>query len=376
MRSSLHVVFSASLLSLALAACGGNKNEKPIDYKTPGADTSKRSTLLVPPDLISPTRDERYVVPSANTASGMAAAQAAAQTKTTSTTPAASSKTSKFRVERYGNQRWIVAQVDANAVWPQLRDFWKDLGFILVKDDSKLGIMETDWAENRAKIAGDPIQRALSTVLGSLVSNGERDRYRTRIEASAQPGMLEIYVTHRGAEEMRYRDRDGTYWELRPANPELEAEMLQRIMVRLGQDEKEAKQMVAESKAPVAERATLSAGAEGSQQILLQEPLDRGWRQVGLALDRVGVVVEDRDRAKGIYFVRYVASEDLEGPKQDKGWFSGWFSRKKPAGTDQFRVAVSASGEQTAVQLFDKDGNKASAEASRQILGLLLKELK
>lgn len=372
MRSSLPVVLSASLLSLALAACGGSKNEKVVDYKTPGADGSKRSTLVVPPDLISPTRDDRYVVPSANTASAAAAAAAPAGAAPV----AQQAKASKFRIERFGNQRWIVAQVSADAVWPQLREFWKDLGFVLVKDDPKLGVMETEWAENRAKIMGDPVQRALSMVLGSMISNGERDRYRTRIEPSAQSGMLEIYVSHRGAEEIISRNEGSTYWELRPANPELEAEMLQRIMVRLGQDEKVAKQMVTDSKAPLAERAKLAAAADGSQQLVLQDSLDRGWRQVGLALDRVGVVVEDRDRAKGLYFVRYVASEDLEGPKKESGWFSGWFSSKKPIGTDQFQVTVTGSAEQTVVQLFDKDGKKASVEATRQILGLLLNELK
>lgn len=374
MRSSLRVVLSASVLSLAVAACGGNKNEKVVDYKTPGADANRRSTLELPPDLISPVRDDRYVVPSANTASAAAASQVTAGAVVA---PLASTAASKFRIERVGNQRWIVAQVSADAVWPQLREFWKDLGFVLVKDDPVLGIMETEWAENRAKIVGDPVQRALSMVLGTLVSNGERDRYRTRIEPAAQPGMLEIYVSHRAAEEMRYRDRDGTYWELRPANPELEAEMLQRIMVRLGQDEKVAKQLVSDSKAPVAERARLVPAADGNQQLVMQDTMDRGWRQVGLALDRIGVVVEDRDRAKGIYYVRYVASEDLEGPKQDKGWFSGWFGSKKPApGTDQFRVLVSAAGDQVQVQLLDKDGNKAAVESSRQIMSLLHKELK
>lgn len=384
MRLTIGVV-TASLLSLALAACGGAKNEK-IDYKSPGPNLdlrSKSSPLEVPPDLVSPSRDDRYAVPEGN-ATGSTTYSTFSESRqtaavTTASPAAALTQSTKFRLERYGNTRWLVTPISAEVLWPQLRDFWKELGFVLVKDDQSVGIMETDWIENRAKIAGDPIQRALSTVLGSLVSNGERDRYRTRIEpSSSQPGMLEIYVSHRGAEELRKRDGDGTYWELRPSNPELEAEMLQRIMVKMGQSPETAKQMIAESKESTqADRAKLVTATDGAQQIVVQDNLDRAWRQVGLALDRVGVVVEDRDRAKGVYFVRYVAGEDLDGPKKDQSWFSRLFSRKQPdAGTNQYQVVVTGNDRETTVKLLDKDGYKAAPEVNRQIINVLLRELK
>jgi len=384
MRLTIGVV-TASLLSLALAACGGAKNEK-IDYKSPGPNLdlrSKSSPLEVPPDLVSPSRDDRYAVPEGN-ATGSTTYSTFSESRqtaavTTASPAAALTQSTKFRLERYGNTRWLVTPISAEVLWPQLRDFWKELGFVLVKDDQSVGIMETDWIENRAKIAGDPIQRALSTVLGSLVSNGERDRYRTRIEpSSSQPGMLEVYVSHRGAEELRKRDGDGTYWELRPSNPELEAEMLQRIMVKMGQSPETAKQMIAESKESTqADRAKLVTATDGAQQIVVQDNLDRAWRQVGLALDRVGVVVEDRDRAKGVYFVRYVAGEDLDGPKKDQSWFSRLFSRKQPdAGTNQYQVVVTGNDRETTVKLLDKDGYKAAPEVNRQIINVLLRELK
>ncbi len=386
MRSKIGVVLATSVLSLALAACGGNKNEK-IDYKSPGIDLrGKGNALEVPPDLVTPARDNRYAVPdspdagsatySTYTASRQPAAATSASVAPVATAPAGASK---FRIEREGNTRWISTTLPASVVWPQLQDFWKNLGFVLVKDDQAVGIMETDWVENRAKIAGDPVQRVLSTVLGSMVSNGERDRYRTRIEPSAsKPGMLEIYVSHRGAAEISKRDTDGTYWELRPSNPELEAEMLQRILVRLGQDGDTAKQMVADSKAtPQPERAAIVTGTDGVPQLQVKDGLERAWRQVGLALDRVGVVVEDRDRAKGVYFVRYVGESDLEGPKKDQNWFTRLFTSKKAdAGTNQYQITVSGNDRETTVRLLDKDGNRAAPEANRQIMNLLLRELK
>lgn len=387
MRSSIGAVLTASVLSLAIVGCSGNKNEK-IDYKSPDFNIDlrgKTSVLEVSPDLVAPGRDDRYVVPDAgNTGTATlsnynAGKQASGTQATTSAVANGPAQSPKFRLERYENTRWLVTSVSPVVLWPQLRDFWKDMGFILVKDDQAVGIMETDWLENRAKIASDPVRNALATVLGSLVSNGERDRYRLRLEpSSSQPGMTEIYVSHRGAEEVNNRDRDGTHWELRPANPDLEAEMLQRIMVKLGQSPAVAKQMVAESKAaPTVDRASLAAAPDGGQQIVVKEGLDRGWRLVGLALDRVGVVVEDRDRTKGVYFVRYVGESDLEGPKSEQNWFTRLFSSKKSeSGTNQYQIKVVGNGVQTTVSLLDKDGKSAKPEVNRQIMNLLLRELK
>lgn len=388
MRSNIAAIFTASVLSVALAACGGNKNEK-IDYSSPGLDLrSKPSVLEVPPDLVSPSRDNRYALPEAPqgtaTYSTYAASRDAAAPGAAPATPAATAgnvpaASSSMTMQRDGNTRWLVTTLPRGVVWAQLQDFWKNLGFVLVKNDDAAGIMETDWVENRAKIAGDPIQRALSTVLGSLVSNGERDRYRTRIEPSAtRPGAYEIYVSHRGAEELRYRDRDGTYWELRPANPELEAEMLQRIMVALGTSPEVAKKALEDTRTVAQpERASVVTGAAGAQEIVVKDGLDRAWRSVGLALDRIGVVVEDRDRAKGLYFVRYVGEDDLEGPQKDQGLFARWFGgKKKTSGTNQYQVSVTGNDSQTLVKLLDKDGKPAAPEANRQIMTLLHAQLK
>jgi outer membrane protein assembly factor BamC len=223
--------------------------------------------------------------------------------------------------------------------------------------------------------------KAIGSVLGRFVSSGVQDKYRTRVEVSAQTGALEVYISHRAMEEMPVTEVGGnvsrsTRWEHRPANPELEAEMLQRLLVRLGSDEKTTQKMFAETATPVSERAKLGNAADGGLQLTVNDPLERAWRQVGLALDRIGVVVEDRDRAKGAYFVRYIVGDDAGG-KKDEGWFSGLFSSKKSdSSTNQFRVEVTADAQQTVVRLLTKDGAAAPAASAKQILNLLYNELK
>ncbi len=378
MRSSLRAVLGGACVLGLLTACA-SKNDRPaIDYRTSGAESAS-ARLEVPPDLVAPARDERFLLSELNRKQASAAptAPAAAVAATTPVPAADVSLPEGVRIERVGAQRWLVVPANnTDALWPKLADFWKSLGFIVVEDNPLVGVMETDWAENRAKLRQDPIQNALGKVLGSFVSTGERDKFRLRVERTAQPGKLEVYISHRRMEEVAKSTvfADGTIWVPRPADMQLEGEMLQRLMVHLGVAEAAAEQAVAQSRTAAPELASLTEQG-GQQSLLVQQPLDRAWRQVGLALDRIGVVVEDRDRARNLYSVRHLAAEEA---KKEGFWSRLAFWRSKPVpGTSQYQVKVLAQGEQQSViTLLDKDGGAAPAEAARQILGLLHEQLK
>jgi hypothetical protein len=68
-------------------------------------------------------------------------------------------------------------------------------------------------------------------------------------------------------------------------------------------------------------RSTLRWWAQAPTARQVDEGFDRAWRRVGLALDRAGFTVEDRDRTQGIYFVRYI-----NDATETKGFFSKLFS--------------------------------------------------
>jgi outer membrane protein assembly factor BamC len=242
------------------------------------------------------------------------------------------------------------------------------------------GIMETDWAENRAKLPQDVIRGTVGKLFDSLYSTPERDKFRTRLEKGAEPGTVEIYISHRGMYEIYVNEgKSETKWQPRPADPELEAEMLRRLMVRLGVDESRAKTMVAAEQRQ--DRARMSRATDGAGALLLEEAFDRSWRRVGLALDRVGFTVEDRDRSQGLYFVRYV-DPDVDGKKkdEDKGMLSKLMFWKgsaadKPAQA-QYRIQVKTTGETTTVQVLTREGGIDRSETSKRILGLLYEQLK
>lgn len=377
-RLTLTALACFALALTGLGGCSSNLLESPkIDYKS--ASKREQNPLEIPPDLTSPSRDERFVVPEVGkgsaTYSAYSTERAQPQPTTTEVLPAADT----MRIERSGTQRWLVVQgVTPDKIWPVVKEFWLETGFILTLDRPDLGVMETDWAEDRAKIPQDFVRSTLGKVLDGLYSTPERDKFRTRLEAGKDAGTVEIYVSHRGMMEIYPNEaKDSTVWQPRPADPELEAEMLRRLMVRLGAQEERAKQMLAAK--PVETRANLQQLGDGRVALAVMESFDRAWRRVGLALDRIGFAVEDRDRAKGLYYVRYIDPDKDNDSKKSEGFLSKlafWRSDAKIESSDTYRIYVRAEGEGSVVTVLTKEGGEDRSPTAKRILQLLQEQLK
>jgi outer membrane protein assembly factor BamC len=345
-----------------------------VDYKSAG----KAPTLEVPPDLTQLQRENRYAIPDADRGTATASGYNLQQGASPSTAPVVAPKsTPDMRIERTGNQRWLVINQAPEVLWPKIKDFWQDSGFLISLESPQTGLMETDWAENRAKIPQDFIRNTIGKALDSLYSTGERDKFRTRLER-AQDGSTEIFISHRGAQEVLVgQQKDGTVWTPRPADPELEAEFLSRLMARLGVEGARAKAVVANATIQPA-RAKLVKGSNGGY-VEVDESFERAWRRVGLALDRVGFTVEDRDRTQGLYFVRYVDQGlDAQNTSQ-KGFFSRLFSgssNDKGKAAQRYRVAVKSSGETSQVAVLNNEGRQETSQTADRILSLLSEQLK
>jgi outer membrane protein assembly factor BamC len=345
----------------ALAACSVFEGDR-IDYKS----AKKGTSLEVPPDLTQLSRDSRYTVPNggAVTASQYNIGQSAPNM------PAATTAVGDVRIERAGTQRWLVVNRPADQLYGPVREFWTENGFVLSTDQPTLGIMETDWAENRAKIPQDFIRNTLGKVIDSAYSTAERDRFRTRLERTASGG-TEIYISHRGVQEVySSSQKDQTVWQPRPADPELEAEFLRRLMLRLGVPQEQAKALVASGSAKPTSRVA-SVGAQPVVQI--DEGFDRAWRRVGLALDRTGFTVEDRDRGNGTYYVRYVPPN----PDKDKpGFFARLLGRDSANPPQRYRISVKSQGESTTVGVLNTQGAPETSEDAKRIVQVIADDLK
>ena len=366
--------------------CSGTLEDVLPDRQPSYKSSRSAPPLELPPDLSGSTIRDSLPVPGVDaTYSQYASGAGSAGVRPE---PAVLPEIADARIERSGDQRWLVVAMTPEDVWPRLRDFWSDQGFSLESEEPAVGVMETNWAERHEPLPAGAVTRMLNRLTDALYGVAFRDRYRTRIERGSEPGATEIYVSHRGAEqevvgdETAYAQREGLgerVWQPRPSDPGLEAEMLTRMMVFFGADEERAETLVAGS--TVREpRARLVIEDGRATALAIDDGFSSAWRRIGLALDRAGLAVEDRDRSRGLFFLRYAgAAEDRE-----PGESGGWLSRLKFWGSDDDEVpgedayllrVVGETPAATRVIVLDRDGEPREGPVASRILALLHEQL-
>ena len=369
---------TVAMIAAALVGCSTLQELSPFESKRVEYKAAQSGpSLEIPPDLTPPKFDDRYKAGTATLSGVNAANRSAVLSGAGGVLPAVSG----MRIERAGSERWLVVPGTAEANFPRIREFWSTMNMNLVLDDSRIGLMETDWQENRARIQQDVIRRTIGKVFDNLYSSGTRDKYRTRIERGVN-STTEIYVSHRGLEEQNVGSSASPVfrWEFRKPEPEYEAEILNRMMQYLGAPREEASEIVKTALAPAAAVARVNQAeivkSGNVSSLSMNDSFDRSWRRVGLALDRVGFTVVDRDRTAGTYFVRYADPEVIaknEPGILDKLKF--WNSDTKDV-VEQYRITVKETGGKTAVAVLDKSGTADSTPVGTRIVTLLYEQLR
>lgn len=369
MRSRCYAAVAVALSAALLVGCE-SLTKGDADYKS----AAKVKPLEVPPDLIAPTRDDRFSV----SASGVASRAEFDRNRTEPRKSDAGvlSAVAGMRVERQGDQRVLIVEQSAEKLWPVVRQFWLDNGFVLAIENPETGVLETEWAENRAKIPEDIIRRTLGKVFDRLYDTGERDKFRTRLDRVGE-SQTEIAISHRGVMEIATTVGLDfkTTWTNRPTDRDLEAEFMRKLMLRLGADQNRAQALLLQT-TTVAPKARIVKSAQASS-IEITESFDRAWRRVGVAIDRLGFTVEDRDRNKGLFFVRY-RDPTVEQQQEKPGFFSRLFSSSKPSdAVDQYRILVAVSGQDVIrVSVLDKAGKPVNDTNAQRMLSVLFDQLK
>ena len=355
---------------LLLSACGTADKVAPgrkkVDYKKSEAT----AVLEIPPDLSSHT---------INAPPGSLDSAGATYSEFGATLPGGGGSTvlpdqSNMHVERDGDQQWLVVQGAPEQVWTKVREFWLQEGFLIKMEDPRVGVLVTGWSENRADIPQDMVRNLLGKVIDSVYSSATRDQYRVRLERGIEPGTTEIYLTQRGVEEVLQGDAidNRSVWQPRPTDPELEAEMLKRLMVYLGIEEQKAQTMLARDKDKQV-RAKLVNNNTGVM-LIVEEDFSRAWRRTGVALDRVGFAVEDRNRSNGVYFVRYNDPLGDQGGGGLLSKFAFWSNEEEK--TSQYQIELQASGASTNIIVNNSQGERDDSTTAKRILSLLEEQLR
>ncbi len=366
------------LIAVAIAGCSFNMDnvlpDRKVAYKR---ETQADNRLELPPDLSQARFEDRLVVPD-----GGSLRYSDYQKERRDTHRAGRGKVlpkiANVHVERDGDRRWLVIDAPPDEVWQKVIAFWQENGIPLQEQDPTVGVMRTGWLENRANIRSDFITNTVRKVFDGLYSAGTRDQYRIRIEEGEKPGTTDLYLTHFGMKEKFVKGVSGEdeqeVWESRPSDPDLEAEMLRRLMVYLGASDEQARRMAARNAGHVPRAQLVRAG----DHIALDVSADpeQAWRLVGLGLDRVGFVVEDRDRDAGIYYVRY---QDPDQQPRKKGFLSKlkfWGDDDKPKQDQQYRIHLTDAGGKTRVLVENEQGETLATPTATRILTLLKEQIR
>jgi len=362
MKVLQNAIFCAVLVGLAGCSTLGSDGKR-IDY---GTDAMQVPSLEVPPDLTSPGSGERFKIPLGD--GSISAATYSDYSKSSASHVATVLPIPQWvHIEREGAQRWLKVRDDADNVWPVVKAFWQELGLPLRNEEPGAGIMETEWVENRANSKDQSGQ-----AFDSAHSAGTRDQYITRLARGKDGVSTEVHITHRGIREELSANSRSTRWKARANDSELEAIMLQRLMLRFGAGEAQAANALettppsvtatTESASDPAGTASLRETPDGGLIIVVNDPFDRSWRKAGLAIENSRLEIEDKDREKGIYYLRPI--------KIERGFWDSMKFWKTDEDTDrQYRVIVKDGGVNCEVTVTDQDG--ASGKASKQMLEAL-----
>lgn len=382
MNKKLSVLITVGL-SASLVACSSVSVEDLLPETTVAYKKARqaRENLEVPPDLTSRKITDRMAVPA--TYSGTSSSysefkvdqRARGNQPTSAANRAVLPKLDDVAVQRDGDVRWLTINANPDEVWDSMLGFWEEQGILISEQDPNVGIMVTAWVENRANIRKDIVSNTLRKALDGLYDSGMRDSYRIRLEEGQAPGTTEIYLTHYGMEEQINSGLSGrsVVWQARPRDLELEVEMLNRMMVYLGVSEEKAKARLAANQNRKS-RAQMLKTRDGVQ-LNISESFSRSWRLVGLALDRVGFAVYDRDRSTGTYYVRYY------DPAADADGEGGFFSKLKFWGDEKdrevdYQIRVTGQGERSFATVHNAQGERLLTDTATRILNLVFEQVR
>ncbi|GAB7562359.1 outer membrane protein assembly factor BamC [Methylobacillus methanolivorans] len=400
-RFTIKPVLLATLLTIS--GCSIPFIDTSSDYKAAG----RSRPLEVPPDLTNISASDAYAIPGAATNYSDYSQSLNENGQLENEQDKVLPNADGVRMERAGAQRWLVVNAAPEKVWPVIREFWTDLGFAVQVENAQTGVIETEWVDPSSLDIGDKSYlEKFQGWLDKLNSLQNRQKFRTRIDRGVEQGTTEIYMSHRavsnvpddgkvkvrtiaGEVEMGYAPtktkRTGAD-ESRAMAEDIDAELLRRLMVRLGVEEKKSRTIIANASPEL--RATINKESDGTLSLSTNDAFDRAWRRVGLALDRVGFVVEDRDRSNGVFYVRYTDNDIDEAPKEKKGLLESlkfWGddktdkdgNKKRKSGENQYQVKVeSSSSNNSLITITDKDGKRERTSTANRIINLLFEQLK
>lgn len=270
-----------------------------------------------------------------------------------------------LKLARDGAQRWLEVTGAPELWWGKVKSFWEQQGLNVEKESPEIGVIQTEWREDRG---GVPVTSLFKKAFSLLYSNSTRDQYIVRFD-EVSPGATEIHIAHRGMQQVV--EGESVRWVPRQSDPELEVEMLKRMALFMGASEGQAQEIALDAATPE-EFAAIQFDDEGRVHLTLALDFQRAWRRVGNALARLDVELDDFDRTKGVYY----ATGELEVEPTEQGWFKRFLAGGTRLERMEFRLVIASSdGNNSQVVMLDAKGEPMDNKRAEAFFKRLKDEL-
>lgn len=287
------------------------------------------------------------------------------------------------------NFYWLEVEEPVDQLYQLVKNFWGAEGYDLVMDEPVIGIMETEWIYTEQGRSNDK-KPWLERLFSGDDLSATQDQYKTRIERDPINNVSRVYIAHRGTEYVHIFDTGNddrvlpeedtdNQWRFRPPEPALEAEMLSRLMIYLGLNEKEVDQQVSNVKlfSPRAYRL-LDAEAR-SPFLILKDPYQIAWNRVLHQLERLNFEVEDASFSKGLSLAKegvITVNTRIREKDTERGAFSFFSTTPEIAYKKIALVVYEESEDTTRVSIETPKGEFDTSQTGADFLDLLYEQIK
>lgn len=356
------------LLAALLVACSTSEDKRYLD-------ASLGSNLELPPDLSEFKEDSRFELPA-----GISGAESTAKGKVP-----VLARVDSLRLEGSGDLYWLSVEEPVDNLYQLIKNFWFSEGYRLMTDEPVIGIMQTEWVLTEQGPSDASNSWFKSLFVGENLA-ASQDQYRTRVELDQTENVSRIYIAHRGTERGYYvtlgdaqkKDfDDDNQWHFRQPEPELEVEMLSRLMIFLGLQEAEVEQQVADAKLFKPRAFQRMDSAEQSPYLIVKDPYQIAWNRVYHQLERMNFEIEKAEFESGLLgegAITVIAQ--VTESQEEKGLFSFFSNSGETVEKEIVLVLTEVTHELTRVMIQTRARDVDTSPAGAAFLDLLYKKIR
>ena len=314
------IYFAVMIVALIVSGCSSDGNERRQAY----LDADYYTRMELPPDLTSVTDKNQLKAPKPTAEAARRFEQETADLGSAKSqdTVAMSIKVKGARMQAGDGVFWLEVDENVDKLWPQLSAFWGHEGVKIVRNEPMLGMVETDWV-SKLQVDDDA---SFITKLFNTVDPDKLDKFRMRVEPEQRKNKTKIFMSHSGMEKSV--EGDDVNWRSRCSEEELEREMLNRLALFVGLNEKQSKKAF-ENYRPFASRVKISRDKVNS--LYITGSVDFVWKRSLRALDRMGMdVLKKNLKTRQIKVAIEKLTKESPGEERDEiaesSWLMQWLS--------------------------------------------------